>query len=357
MVSEFSGTYFDGKCSKPFPVTIVCAGDRILIRANAGELPAISVPLKDCKFTPPLGKSRRSMMLPDGARCDSVDLEAVAALEARFGANRGLRFVWGLESRWRLVAGSLAVLLSCVWACIVYGIPFLAEKAAAAIPQEVVNAVSRNTMDLLENRFLQPSTLEPHRRNEIQALFQSLAGKNQIPHGCRLELRSSPRIGANAFALPSGIVLVTDELVQLAKNDQELIGVFLHEIAHIERRHGIRMLLQDAGVFLLLSALMGDVASISSVAGALPVLFIDSGYSRQFEREADRAAGLYMLQQGWGTRPFQDMLHRLRLNEPPEVSGGIFSSHPETEERLAYLREMDRNYKTGSHSRKAAETG
>ena len=52
-------------------------------------------------------------------------------------------------------------------------------------------------------------------------------------HVYQLEFRHGGYIDANAFALPSGIIVMTDELVELAKSDDELISVLAHEIGHV----------------------------------------------------------------------------------------------------------------------------
>ena len=147
-------------------------------------------------------------------------------------------------------------------------------------------------------------------------------------------------MGANAFALPSGLIIMTDDLVRLAEDDRELGAVLLHEMAHVERRHGVRALLQHAGVFLIVSTLAGDLTAITSLAGALPTMLVESGYSRDFEREADRDAARRMLEMGWGTGPFARMLRRLgagRAGLPSDVT----SSHPLIEERVRNLRALE----------------
>ncbi len=54
-------------------------------------------------------------------------------------------------------------------------------------------------------------------------------------------------VGANAFALPSGIVVMTDELVELAKTDDELVAVLAHEIGHVRGRHALRQTAAGGG--------------------------------------------------------------------------------------------------------------
>ena len=137
--------------------------------------------------------------------------------------------------------------------------------------------------------------------------------------------------------MPSGLV-VTDELVRLAESDREILSVLAHEVGYVEGRHGLRSVYGSAGVFVLVSALPGDVVSAGSVAAGLPSVLLESGYSRRFEREADALAARYAVKRGWGTEPLARILTRLG---DEEVSVPTFlSTHPATAERLERLRAL-----------------
>jgi Zn-dependent protease with chaperone function len=134
---------------------------------------------------------------------------------------------------------------------------------------------------------------------------------------------------------------MTDELVELAENDRELEGVLLHEMGHVEERHGLRSIIQNAGVFLLISALVGDVASISSTAASLPTLLAQTGYSRQFEREADEFAVGHFVRRGWSAAPLRDILLRMSEGAPSFPGESILSTHPVMSERIRHIEEME----------------
>lgn len=337
---EFKGIYFDGRNSKAHAVSIDSDGARIRITGNADGLPLVFM-LAECRFTPPLGGTRRSLLLPDGGRCDTHDLQAFRKLENHKGFSRPLRLVHFVESRWRLVAVCLAGLIACVWVFTTHGIPFAAKKIAYSLPPEIMEHVSQKTLQALDDGLLEPSTLDPQKADRLQRIFDRLSAVEGSDFSYRLALRSSPRAGPNAFALPSGIIVVTDELVALAENDRELIGVLVHETAHVENRHGLRMLFQNTGVFLLISVLVGDVASVTSIAATLPTLLVETGYSRRFEMEADLAAGIYLVRKGWGTQPLQNMLMRLYENQPGSPAPAAMSTHPETRQRIRYLQDLE----------------
>jgi Zn-dependent protease with chaperone function len=343
---KFSGTCFDGKTSKAHSVEVFFDEEFLRVRSEDGGL-QLDVRLQDSVITPPLGKARRSIILPGGTRCETDDLGAISALESRMGQNLGMRVVHYLESRWKTVTCCVAGLIICIWAFIGYGIPFFAKKAADSIPPSLTEEISRETLEVLDKRFLAPSELAAEEVERLKEIFQKLKGEVNADLPYRIEFRKSPLLGPNAFALPSGLIVATDELVELAEDDVELVGVLVHEMAHVEKRHGLRSILQNAGVFLLVAALVGDVASITSAAASLPTILAQSGYSRKFEKEADEAAALYLIQKGWTTKPYQDILLRLSESRPKFPGPSLLSSHPDIAERLNYLQELERDFDGG----------
>jgi hypothetical protein len=150
----------------------------------------------------------------------------------------------------------------------------------------------------------------------------------------RLEFRASPIIGPNAFALPSGIIVMTDELVQLAKNDPEVLAVLAHELGHVHHRHTMRRLLEGSATVLIIAGVTGDIASAASLAATAPTLLLQTRYSRNNEREADRYAIEMMKKAGLDPRYLGALLARLESEVGRRGALPSFlSSHPSTEER------------------------
>lgn len=142
----------------------------------------------------------------------------------------------------------------------------------------------------------------------------------------------------NAFAVPGGIVVVHTGLIQAAADAGELAGVLAHEIEHVEQRHSLRAMLQQAGLRLTLAAVTGEVGIAGEATGRLAAL----RFSRDHERAAD-AAGLARLNAaGLGGEGMLRLFDKLGAQGGAAAPPAWLSTHPATAERLARLRELVR---------------
>jgi len=189
---------------------------------------------------------------------------------------------------------------------------------------------------------MKASQLGTARQQALRQRFDDLRDVHELPPH-HLEFRSSEAIGANAFALPDGTVIVTDQLITLADNDEEILAVLAHELGHVTERHPMRQLLQSSVVGLAMTWYLGD---ISSLLAAAPTLLLESNYSRNFERRADRYAANMLRMNGIAPERLADMLEKLETShhgakesiEQPSRIVQFFSTHPDTGERIRDLR-------------------
>jgi Zn-dependent protease with chaperone function len=185
------------------------------------------------------------------------------------------------------------------------------------------------------------SELDEARRARVRAAFERVAVYAHLSHPARLEFRAGGEMGANALALPGGTVVVTDELVALSEDDDEIAAVFAHELGHLEHRHGVRAVLQALGIGTLVAGALGDFDS-AGVATAIPML-LQLQYSRAFEREADAFAADVLADAQIDPRALGRMLARIEASEPEGAElPAYLSTHPPTEERRRALEAAER---------------
>lgn len=147
-------------------------------------------------------------------------------------------------------------------------------------------------------------------------------------------------MGPNAFAFPSGKVVATVPFLELCNESEQQIAVFLHEIAHVERQHGIRSLIQRGGVFLVFSLLIGDASSVISLAEGLPALLMNSRYSQRFELESDLYSAEVLERAGIGAGAMKDALLKLHRGSPDMPIAELVSSHPGLGKRVKAIEEI-----------------
>ena len=149
--------------------------------------------------------------------------------------------------------------------------------------------------------------------------------------------------GPNAFSIPGGYVYVTYDLFDFIQSNDELAGILAHEIAHVIHNHALKQT-RDNTKFTLLTILAVLLTGEPDVAilGKLTTITLLNQYSREYEEEADLTATDLLIKTGYNPVGFLTFLERLYAREmfKPEVNLGIFQTHPETEDRINYVKDM-----------------
>jgi Zn-dependent protease with chaperone function len=242
------------------------------------------------------------------------------------------------ESRWLHALVALAVVGLSAWWTVAHGIPRVAEQVARALPRSVERSLGDGTLQLLDRTVFQPAESDDATQERLRERFAAL-----VPVGARhyeLLFRHGGAIGANAFALPDGSIVVTDELIETADNDDEIVAVLAHEIGHVVYRHSLRQALQNSTVALLALAITSDAGSVSSVVAGLPTLLVQTKFSRDFEREADAYAFALLREKNISPEHLAKLLGRIEAQSGAKGSPFDFlSTHPSLEERAELLKE------------------
>jgi predicted Zn-dependent protease len=233
-------------------------------------------------------------------------------------------------------------------------VPAAAERIAASLPPSADLALGRSALAALEeHRILAQTRLSEERVAEVEQVLHRIAPlQPRLP--LRLLVRDSPRLGANALALPDGTIVVTDLMIREilrgrgdfdADASAALAGVLAHEIGHVELRHSTRSLARSSLTAAAAAALFGD---FSAVAAGVPALLVNMRYSRDMETEADEYAIGVLRGHGIPTAPLADLFATLdetrrkqgRAQLPDWLAQGTeyLSSHPANARRSARLR-------------------
>ncbi|ANA39385.1 M48 family metallopeptidase [Geobacter anodireducens] len=341
-MSEARGLFYDGISSAQTAVTLVVESKNLRVRGEGVER---TCSIHEVTVSPRLATVRRSIRFPDGALCELSDERFADGLLRRQERGRSSAALHRWEKSLPRALAALVLTVAVIAAFVTYGIPALARKAAFAIPPSTEESLGREGLALLDRMVFTPSQLPDARRRELTRLFARMTRELSYAGGYRIEFRRSDRLGANALALPSGIIVVTDGLVTLAKNDDEIVAVLAHEMGHVRNRHALRHILQNSATGLLLATITGDITSVTSLSAGLPTALVDARFSRGFEVEADDAAVEYLRGKRIPLSRYADVLARLERDHQRRAGEGedrkkerslsdYFSTHPATDERI-----------------------
>jgi len=312
----------------PARLHVDAAGHTIIDGAPAGAFATLEVSTR-------IGNTRRFITLPDGASFESEDNDGIDALIAR---HRGRRVsLYGLESSLRLALTSVVVVAAAGWYFFSTGLPALSERMAHAVPASAVSTLGTGILRTLDAELLEPTTLADDKQAQLHKLFDALKPADSA-FDLRLNLRAGGTLGANAFALPDGNIVLTDELVELVSSDAKIAAILQHEIGHVERRHSLQKIIRASATTAIVYGVTGDASGIAGLLASAPAVMLQLHYSREMETDAD----LYALQhlRAAGRDPHA-MIHALEALHA-EYGGAealrYLSTHPLGDSRIAPLR-------------------
>jgi predicted Zn-dependent protease len=332
--TTLAGKYFDGREPIGIPATLVFTGrEAALIGADIAQR-YIAAALR---VSPRIGRADRFVALPDGTQFQCPDNPLLDRLPHDSQAEGVV--AW-LEQRLAVAIVGVVLIAAVLLSGYFFGLPVFAERIAARVPIETERALGDRTLAWFDdNHWFNPSQLAPNVRDTLRRGFDELRdGLPQAPH-YRLEFRDSAIVGANAFALPGGTIVITDAMVNTAESPEEIFAVFAHEMGHVEHRHALRTLLQNSAVGVAAAAVTGDAASLSVAVAGLPMILAQAKYSRVFELEADDFAFDLLKRHGRSPDSFADLMERLSARHgEPQGAFAYIASHPLTAERIKRAR-------------------
>lgn len=261
----------------------------------------------------------------------------------------GLREPWLVRwmQSWRGVAAALTVVLLMGAALWHWGVPWAGRVVVAALPDRADRLVGEQALAQFDHG-LAPSRLSDERQAAIRqaladAVERAYPAERRPAYTLHLRSTGTLKIGPNAFALPGGHVVLTDELAELLADAPDVItGVLAHELGHVRHRHGMRTAVQ-AGLLAGLAGLV--IGDFSSVLASLPALLGQAAYARDFEREADREAIAVL--QALHLKPSRMVLFFERIEAWHKDKGTgdalpiALASHPANAERKRLFTEAD----------------
>jgi Zn-dependent protease with chaperone function len=248
--------YFDGHTARAHRVQMWI--DQGMLQLSGRDL-IRQVPLKEVRWPERTRHGMRLAHFSNGGSVQALDSTRWDAWCREHQLGESLVVLAQQSWRWSMVAATLLILVTVMgyW----WGLPFAARALVPLIPVSLDKQVGSATLEAMEAQWLTPSKLPTTEQLRLRALFihafdrhaetartQPLDKFTRAPALPAVPLQwhfRQARIGPNAFALPDGSIVVTDDLIALLQDREDvLLGVLGHELGHIALRHGMRTLIQ-----------------------------------------------------------------------------------------------------------------
>lgn len=308
-MNSISVVFYDGVVSKPHQAQLSAVDmNSILISyREQNDLRKKTFKLQQMNFIGALGKKCPVIELNNDARIEfqTIDIpEWVPIPQKEFQQK-----IWKLERTPALILFSVVFVVALGFSTLKWGIPFASKVVAFQLPANTLQNIGQKAEDYIVNDWTGPSKLAQGQQAQIKQEYLSKIAEGRP---AKIIFRDGGRIGANALALPNNTIIVTDQLVEMAHSDQEILGVLAHEQGHLVERHSLQQALSSLGFSILLVAVTGDSGDLMT---SLPVAILGAKYSRQFEQQADLYALKLMDKKHIEVSHFANFLQRMEDEE------------------------------------------
>lgn len=345
--------FYDGLSSKPHHAQVHAVDEHTVLVRYGDELELERRYLyADMTLIGALGKINPVIELKDEARLEFKD---VLPEWFQLGAKKTYHSIWKLEKSPSLILFSVIFVAALIFATVKWGVPTASYYVAKNLPEDTLKTIGDEAEEYIVS-ITGESTLSTARQKQILERYNSIIADTKP---AKVIFRAGKRIGANALAIPNNTIILTDELVKLAKNDDEIVGVLAHEQGHLTQKHSLQQTLSSLGFSVILIAITGDG---SDLVTTVPAALIGAKYSRDFESEADAYALNTMHQHQIPTVHFANFLQRLEDSANTETSEDeaskneksnsegqedgssvldFLQSHPATSERIQAVKDFE----------------
>lgn len=343
-------TWFDGQSPRAQVCEVCIEGDELVLTLVSGER---RYPVREVRWAERRTHGQRQSELPDGSLIQHTDAGEWDAWRQASGQPEGMVVGWMQSWRATLVAVAASVVfLGAAWT---WGVPWLSQALAQQVPQSLETRLGEQGMQQLDRLFLQASALPEQQQQALRERFKAAVDRAH-PQGdapaWQLSFHQSKALGANAFALPGGYLVITDELVKLLEDQPDaLTGVLAHELGHVHHRHGLDLMVRASLISALVGVVLGDA---SGFLATVPATLATQAYSRDAERAADAFAAQLLDRSGVSPSVmvafFESIQQQADQNDDGDDGAVLpiaISSHPDHGERIRFFRE----WKTGTARR------
>lgn len=240
--------------------------------------------------------------------------------------------------------GLATAALASVVAAYVFGVPLLANRIVGMVPPEWEERLGETVVAQIEGALKEEAgfaVCDPDPQSLANRAIARFAAKAVEGTGTPFspDIKVIRTTIPNAFALPGGHSFYFSALLDQTQSPDEFAGVMAHELGHVVYRHGMEQLISTSATGLLIGFILGDMTGLS-VAGGLGAALIDTRFSREAERQADRFAVDVAQRMAFQPAGFAGLLERVAADDQMSQALALLSTHPLTSERRKALEDI-----------------
>jgi len=272
-----------------------------------------------------------------------------------------------MRNHQRILALIMLLILPTVWGCAaaavlpVAGIATTGVTKAVQASREITDSEEYYLGRAVAARILTQYPLYQNHQitTYVNEVGQTVARKSSRPEtfrGYHFAVLDTDEI--NAFACPGGTIFITRGLLNSCATEDQLAAVLAHEVAHVANKDGVNSISKARWTEVWTAMGAEAVRQYGGVAGNLINLFegsiddvfktlVVNGYSRTAEMAADAGAVDTLTKAGYNPQALADLLEQM-MARGKSGSGGIFTTHPPTSDRLAQVKAMIKEAPTSS---------
>ena len=170
----------------------------------------------------------------------------------------------------------------------------------------------------------------------------------QTPYQYDFHLLADAEV-VNAFALPGGQVFITTALFNKLETEDQLAGIFGHEVGHVVARHGAeRIAKQELTEGLTGAAVVASGDYNTAQAAQMIAGLINMSYGRDQELESDDLGVRFMLQADYDAEALIGVMQILEQASGGQRQPEFLSTHPSPENRIQKIKDAIAKYKGAS---------
>jgi len=173
------------------------------------------------------------------------------------------------------------------------------------------------------------------RVNLIGKALARYSDRPRLPY--RFAILNTPDV--NGYSAPGGYIFITKGAYDAVDNDDQLAAILAHEMAHVTRRHALRIISRNeflAGVSEVASGSSNHFRQYDLSVDKVSNTLLKTGYDSRSEFDADQMGRELATNTGYTRDGLVSFLRKLQMMH----NGGhnLFSTHPPLEDRIARLK-------------------